>query len=348
MSRSITLLIRDRRGPGALICARPTRSGGLALPRAPVALSTGTPLSIEIEAAEAAMTRGFPGWGLRFVRHLRETPASDGVPASDVIEAAPSSSGVPSALPPTLRWVAPEALGAALAEDCRGLLDSPAPRPWLERGYVEGEVMPWLSRQLGARPASVDRLRASARSLVLRVEAADGRRVWFKADGAPEPSEARVLQALAPIAGDALPPAMASDPERGWLLRADFQATLLEALPDTAPWAAAAGVLGRLQRRSEGEEDRFEGLRDYRGHKLRAALLAMLGGRGSGRGAAGGVRCLSEAQGALRGSALAGRDHLDGAVPHASSTGGRSGGRGAGGGGLAQPFLTRGRVRIGM
>lgn len=268
MQKTVTLLIRDRRGSDARIALESTPDGGAAAPRLTVELSRPEPLSVATEAVEEALAERFPGWNLRFLRHVREAPAMDFVE----VEPLPVT-----ALPATLQWGGVRDLDVELARLCADWLNTPAARPWLERGYVQGEALPWIRRQLGARPAALTTMHATARSLVLRVDMADGRRVWFKADGAPEPSEAQLMEALTPIADSLLPPTLAAEPERGWLLREDFRAvSLLEDCEDTRPWAAAAESLGWLQRRAEDQLVRFRGLRDYRGEALREALLAML------------------------------------------------------------------------
>lgn len=152
--------------------------------------------------------------------------------------------------------------------------------PWLEPGYVDGCVLPWIRGHLHGRTiAQVRTVHASGRSLVLRLTDTDGARVYFKVDGAPAPSEAALLDVLAPLAGPILPPTLAADPVRGWLLRADFGGTLLEDIDSTHTWVEAAATLARLQRRLEGSLSAMEGLvRDYRGAALSEAMVRMLRG----------------------------------------------------------------------
>jgi hypothetical protein len=94
-------------------------------------------------------------------------------------------------------------------------------------------------------------------STVMRVPTADGP-VWFKANGPAERHEAALVQVLAAERPDAVPPLLAVDVDRGWMLMADAGERLREIVArerSLARWLDVlplyAGVQMDLARRAE-------------------------------------------------------------------------------------------------
>jgi phosphotransferase family enzyme len=79
-------------------------------------------------------------------------------------------------------------------------------------------------------------------STVLRVPTADGP-VWFKANGPQQRFEAALVSVLAAERPDAVPPLLAVDPERGWMLMADAGERLREVVARERSYARWLEIL---------------------------------------------------------------------------------------------------------
>jgi hypothetical protein len=155
--------------------------------------------------------------------------------------------------PANARWAAIHDLARLrLGEDERalvatyleGLEDVPPGRPrWSQPGWRD-EVHAWLELEvarLGRKLLAVEQVKVWGISAVLRVETDLGE-LWFKVS-APLPlfaNEAVVMQRLAQRFPGYLPPSVALDPDRGWILFEPF---------DVIGWDAPLDVRRELFRR---------------------------------------------------------------------------------------------------
>lgn len=163
-------------------------------------------------------------------------------------------------LPPGARWAtqsdlqmiefAPlalcDAVNAWFAEK-----DNPSPRraPWHSADWFDG-ALEWIHAQLSALGmpaiAPVRQLRAWGLSCAMRVATAGGD-VYFKATPPFMAHEGRVMQAVAERYLALLPPPLAVDRRRGWLLMPDYGSAMLHESPDIARWETALRLFARMQ-----------------------------------------------------------------------------------------------------
>lgn len=97
-----------------------------------------------------------------------------------------------------------------------------------------GAAERWVDEQLGrrglARTGSVDQVHVRPWSTVIRVPVADGS-VWFKANEEALQHEAEVVVLLSRLCPVAVPPLLAHDPVRGWMLMTDAGESLRQVVP---------------------------------------------------------------------------------------------------------------------
>lgn len=96
-------------------------------------------------------------------------------------------------------------------------------------------------------------------STAMRVPTDDGD-VWFKVNHAPLAHEAAVASLLAQRVPDRVPPLLAADPERGWMLMADAGTRLREVVADERTldrWTDALAATARIQLACEDDVDAF-------------------------------------------------------------------------------------------
>lgn len=152
--------------------------------------------------------------------------------------------------------------------------DDPA---WLDAAHV------WISRELAARGRTVGRVEqvhVRPWSTVLRVETAEGA-VFFKANADGLTHEARVVAVLAGRCPELVPPPLATDGDRGWLLLADAGTCLRDLVAaerSVDRWREVLPLYGRLQRAVEPDVPALlaAGCPDRRLATLPAALAVLL------------------------------------------------------------------------
>jgi Phosphotransferase enzyme family len=194
--------------------------------------------------------------------------------------------------PEGLAWVGRDALAGAgpggdaavaaraLEEQEGGWADA-AGRPWAARRWL-AEAEGWLAAEMAglSRPVTgpVRQVRAWELSCVLRAPTAAGD-VWFKTNTTSPlfVNEGVVMAALAELLGDAVPAPLAVDPERGWMLLADFGQELGWAAPVEVV-EEVARAFARLQVRATAHVDRLlaAGCHDRRLDRLAAQARAWL------------------------------------------------------------------------
>jgi Phosphotransferase enzyme family len=96
---------------------------------------------------------------------------------------------------------------------------------WTDAGWL-AEAHAWIRGHVEVT-GEIEQPHVRPWSTVLRVPTADGC-VWFKANGAAEWHEAALVQVLARERPDAVPPLLAVDVERGWMVMADAGERLRE------------------------------------------------------------------------------------------------------------------------
>jgi hypothetical protein len=195
--------------------------------------------------------------------------------------------------PGELAWVGRDRLAgagvpsgdAAVASRVLGELEGgwaeAAGRPWAARGWL-AEVEGWLAAEMArlGRPVTgpVRQVRAWELSCVLRAPTTAGD-VWFKANTSSPlfVNEGVVMGALAELLGEAVPAPLAVDPERGWMVLADFGAELGWEAPVEVV-EEVAGAFARLQVRATAHVDRLlaAGCHDRRLDRLAGHARAWL------------------------------------------------------------------------
>jgi len=163
-------------------------------------------------------------------------------------------------LPPDARWAAQsdlrsmeftppnlgDAVNAWFAER-----DNPLPQraPWHSAAWFDS-ALEWIHARLDALGmpaiASVRQLRAWGLSCAMRVATAGGD-VYFKATPPFMAHEGRVMQAVAERYPALLPPPLAVDAQRGWLLMPDYGDAMLHESTDIARWETALRLFARMQ-----------------------------------------------------------------------------------------------------
>ena len=165
-----------------------------------------------------------------------------------------------AAPPPHARWVGQaEVLSAEFAEPViheaiarwfaeRG---SPSERsaPWEAIGWHDS-ACDWIRAQLEAHgtdaSAPISQQRAWGLSCTMRVSDATGA-VYFKATPPFMAHEGRIMRAVAARCPQLLPPPLAVDSERGWLLMPDYGDEMLHECPDIARWEDALRLFAQTQ-----------------------------------------------------------------------------------------------------
>ena len=153
------------------------------------------------------------------------------------------------------RWWPRAALAAAeapLGADSRalvarwaaGLVAVGEDTPWSRPGW-HGGALAWIAAVAGP-VGDVEQVRVSEFSTVLRVESG-GRACYFKSVAEAAAREPTVTAALAGRSAH-LPPVLAVDAARRFLLMEAFAGEPLAALEDVSAWTAAARAYGELQR----------------------------------------------------------------------------------------------------
>ncbi|MFC6285325.1 hypothetical protein ACFP3Q_04105 [Nocardioides sp. GCM10027113] len=104
---------------------------------------------------------------------------------------------------------------------------------WRDTGFL-GAAQRWVDGQLDrhglARTGPVDQVHVRPWSTVIRVPVADGS-VWFKANEEALRHEAAVVDLLSRLCPAAVPPLLAHDPARGWMLMPDAGESLRQVVP---------------------------------------------------------------------------------------------------------------------
>ncbi len=211
---------------------------------------------------------GLPGHALDVVLDQRRDDDLDGATRQALIVLEPQP--VDWSLPPGWSW-GPSAdladLPEALAAVATGRLDElagrrpvPAQRAaWLRPGWYD-EVVAWIDDVLrsSGRPAAdeVVPIRQWGISTVLRADTPAGR-VWFKAAFPGFRQEAAITEWLHRVSPGSVPPVLAADRDRGWLLLDDL-GDRTEAADEPAT-RAAIDELVTVQRLTV---DRLDELRD--------------------------------------------------------------------------------------
>jgi Phosphotransferase enzyme family len=195
------------------------------------------------------------------------------------------------ALPEGMAWVGRDGLAGGQAGDAavaarviEGLERGPGRaggQPWTARGWF-AEVERWLRatmERLG-RPVTgtVRQARVWRLSCVLRAPTGDGD-VWFKANTTSPlfVNEGVVMGALAGLFPGQVPAPLAVDPERGWMVLADFGEEVGWAVPLEVV-AEVARTYARMQVKATGHEGRLldAGCRDRRLDRLAAQARTWL------------------------------------------------------------------------
>ena len=165
-----------------------------------------------------------------------------------------------SPLLPSARWVAQSDLRSTeftppnLADAVNAWFaerDNPPLKraPWHSAAWFDG-ALDWIHARLDTLGmpaiAPVRQLRAWGLSCAMRVATAGGD-VYFKAAPPFMAHEGRVMQAVAERYPALLPPPLAVDAQRGWLLMPDYGDDMLHKSPDIARWETALRLFARMQ-----------------------------------------------------------------------------------------------------
>ncbi len=121
--------------------------------------------------------------------------------------------------------------------------------PWAHKGWFEA-ASGWVEAQLERLNikalAPVVQTRAWALSCIMRLETSIGK-VYFKAVPPFMTQEAVVMRELPRQHPELLPPLLATDVERGWMLMPDFGDDLLLHTPDLSRWEEALRHCAQMQ-----------------------------------------------------------------------------------------------------
>lgn len=105
--------------------------------------------------------------------------------------------------------------------------------PWRDPAWIAG-AHAWIEEQTGqlglARTGAIEQPHIYPWSTVMRVPTADGD-VWFKANTGQLQHEAALVSIVAKRVPERVPPFLAADLERGWMLMADAGQRLREIIP---------------------------------------------------------------------------------------------------------------------
>ena len=159
-----------------------------------------------------------------------------------------------------VRWLVPEevasakfakssveiAIGAWFAQ---GESSSELRAPWERIGW-HSEACDWIYARLNELGITVRsplvQQRAWGLSWTMKA-GTDAGDVYFKATPPFMSHEGRAMQAIAERCPQLLPPPLAVDSERGWLLMPDYGSDLLHECPDITRWEEALRVISRVQ-----------------------------------------------------------------------------------------------------
>src|SRR5581483_7228186 len=125
--------------------------------------------------------------------------------------------------------------------------------PWRDPRWL-AEAVAWIDERLGAvglRRSSIPALRGRMWSVVARVPVGAHGTVWFKANPPGSAFEPGLIAALGQWAPGMVPPVLAVDTERAWMLASDAGSRLHEVLdrdPDPAHLIPVLQRYARLQR----------------------------------------------------------------------------------------------------
>ena len=207
----------------------------------------------------------------------------------------------------SVRFAAPEigqTAAACLAELAAGADDRRS--AWQVPGW-HADAAEWIHARLAERglraAAPIRQERAWTLSCTMRVATSDGA-AYFKATPPFMAHEGAVMQAVAERCPELLPPPLAIDARRGWLLMPDYGGDMLHESADIARWEEALGIYARAQARQAAHSGewlalgcpdrglaRMVGLID----PLIASAERLLGGKPNGLSQAeiGGLRALA-------------------------------------------------------
>jgi Phosphotransferase enzyme family len=118
---------------------------------------------------------------------------------------------------------------------------------WTSETFVE-EARAWVAAQV--RPLGLvltgewEQPHARPWSSAIRFET-DGGRLWFKVDGPGIRHEAATVDVLSELVPDLVPPVLAADHERAWLLNRDAGPVLRATAPAEELWGPWEGIVAR-------------------------------------------------------------------------------------------------------
>lgn len=126
--------------------------------------------------------------------------------------------------------------------------------PWGVPGWWD-EAVHWIDEELGrldiTRTGSPVQLRAWSLSAIIRIPTSVGQ-VFFKAVPAFMSHEGAAMAALSEAHPSMVPPPLAADGPRGWLLMPDFRGNFLGKVPDVGRWEEAVNIHARMQLEQSG------------------------------------------------------------------------------------------------
>ncbi|MBC7261033.1 MAG: phosphotransferase, partial [Chloroflexi bacterium] len=121
--------------------------------------------------------------------------------------------------------------------------------PWARPGWY-AEASAWITAHLGRLNLAVNgplvQRRSWATSCILKVDTPSGD-IYFKAVSAPFAHEPPLLAALTAWYPAHLPPVLAMDRERGWLLTGGVGDVVLDKVTELVRWEEALAVFAELQ-----------------------------------------------------------------------------------------------------
>ena len=130
-------------------------------------------------------------------------------------------------------------------------LDSPSElrAPWEAIGWHDA-ACGWISDQLASLGFTIQdpivQQRAWGLSCTMKISAEKGE-VYFKATPPFMAHEGLAMQAVAERCPELLPPPLAIEPERGWLLMQDYGSDMLHECPDITRWEEALRLFSQAQ-----------------------------------------------------------------------------------------------------
>lgn len=134
--------------------------------------------------------------------------------------------------------------------------------PWRDPVWLAG-AHAWIEEQtdrLGLVPSGeIEQTQVRPWSTVLRVPTTQGD-VWFKANGPKEQFEAALVGLVSERVPERVPPLLAADPDRGWMLMADAGRRLREVIAEERSlhrWLDVLPATARIQLAMEPDVDRL-------------------------------------------------------------------------------------------